>query len=96
MLALAGLYTSHRWRTCNPSHLWLGTNADNMADMVAKGRTNAPVGEACARSRFTSADILEIRARRAAGEPTRALAKAFGMSRTNVKDIVGRKTWKHL
>jgi hypothetical protein len=26
-------------------HLWLGTNADNSADMVAKGRWNGPAGE---------------------------------------------------
>lgn len=25
-------------RCCNPGHLWLGTQADNMADMWAKGR----------------------------------------------------------
>jgi hypothetical protein len=24
---------------CNPNHLWLGTNSENSADMVAKGRS---------------------------------------------------------
>ena len=30
---------------CNPSHLFLGTQADNMADCVAKGRANKPAGD---------------------------------------------------
>lgn len=81
---------------CNPAHLWLGTNADNMADMLAKGRANPAAGESCGRSRFKTADVLAIRARRAAGESTRTLAAAFGMSRTNIKDIINRKTWKHV
>lgn len=32
------LHTCDVRRCCNPCHLFLGTNADNMADMKAKGR----------------------------------------------------------
>ena len=33
-------------RCCNPSHLWLGSIAENNADMVAKGRDRKACGEA--------------------------------------------------
>jgi HNH endonuclease len=31
-------------RCCNPSHLWLGTQKDNIEDMFKKGRENNPKG----------------------------------------------------
>lgn len=63
-------------RCVNPSHLWLGSHLDNMADMRAKGRSdrgpkNPARGEAAAHARLTEQEVIEIRAayanRRSAG-----------------------------
>src|SRR3990167_2822049 len=35
----------------NPAHLFLGTNADNIADKIAKGRGRGPEGEANPKTR---------------------------------------------
>src|SRR5436190_23826490 len=42
----------------NPEHLFIGTNLDNVADKLKKGRQ--AVGGKCATSKLTSNDVIEI------------------------------------
>ncbi len=72
---------------CNPDHLWLGTHADNMADMVAKGRDG--------RRRLTEAAVLEGRALRLAGWTFQQIADRYGVSRSGAFYAVTGKTWRH-
>lgn len=82
----------------NPAHLFLGTQADNMRDMGAKGRAKGAVlrGDGHARSKLTEAIVLLIRARYAAGESIRALAIEYGVGESGVYYAATRRTWQHI
>jgi hypothetical protein len=52
---------------CNPDHLWLGTQSDNIKDAIAKGRAVGPPlttlhGEDNPRVKLTETQVREIRA----------------------------------
>lgn len=89
----------------NPSHLFIGTIADNHRDKMSKGRNNAAKGdrhnsrthpELLAR-KLTAAQVLEIRYVYAMHQPTyAALAERFGVSLALVGLIITRKRWKHI
>lgn len=82
-------------RICvNPSHLFLGTQAENMADMVSKGRSLR--GSKHNKAVLNEADILAIRAQRAAGLTLREIANAFNVSTSTVGMIVAGQTWRHV
>lgn len=74
----------------NPSHLWLGTQADNAADMKAKGR--AARGERNSRFRITVELADEIRNRYTGkwGEQ-RALSREYGISNSHISSILNNK-----
>ena len=75
-----------------PSHLFLGTHEDNMADMRRKGRSNA--GQRNGRSKLTAGDVLDIRARCAMGELHREIADSYGVCRQTVDFVASGKTWR--
>ena len=73
---------------CNPAHLIPGTHAQNMRDMAIRERTP--------RRKLTARDVREIRRRRAGGAPVSLLAQRYGVTPSNVSQIVHRRTWKHV
>jgi len=79
-------------RNCiNPKHLFLGTMADNSADMVKKGRSIR--GEQRWNAKLTPALVRDIRA--AEGSQS-TIAKRFGISRSYAGALRARVGWKHL
>lgn len=81
---------------CNPNHLWLGSNAENIQDMWRKGRGKQarPLkGEAHMSAKLTEDDVREIRA---SSDPRPKLATRYGVSWGAIDCIQKRKTWKHV
>jgi hypothetical protein len=79
----------------NPDHLFLGTAADNSADMVRKGLSAQ--GDRNGNAELTRDQVVEIRRRAAAGGVTYGqLAREYGCSRFNISAIVRRISWKNV
>lgn len=88
-----GDYTS---RKCvNPEHLWIGTRDQNMADMVAKGRS--PLGSRNAASKATPELVRAIRSlREERGLSQRDIGEQVGLSRETVRNILNGTVWSHI
>jgi hypothetical protein len=84
---------------CNPAHLTLGTQQDNIADMVGKGRvrTRPRFGEENPGARLTEEQVRAMRAQRAAARtPYYVLARQFGVSTMTVLRACKGESWAHL
>lgn len=97
----AGMYVCHACdvRSCvNPEHLWLGTNADNMRDMVGKRRLGMipppkAVSRRSARAKLSPDQVRTIRAGR---ESINQLARRFGVSHGAVHRARRFVTYRHV
>lgn len=75
----------------NPSHLFLGTHADNMADRRVKNRQAR--GESHGRAKLTSEQVAEIRRRLSQGMRQVVLAAQYGIDQTTISAIKIGKRW---
>lgn len=73
---------------CNPDHLMIGTQAQNMADKCAKGRQPSTSNERSGKVKLSNSDVAEIRARHAAGDTCRSIAAMFHVHEAHVSRII--------
>jgi hypothetical protein len=107
-----GLFVCHHCDNppcIEPSHLFLGTHQDNMADRNRKGRQakgdragprlrieTRPRGEAHSLAKLTADAVLRMREAHRAGVSFGALARQFGVDRTTAADDIKGATWRHI
>lgn len=94
-----GLFVCHHCDNppcVNPSHLFLGTPADNARDCQLKGRhaRSAARGEKHPSAKLTRAQAVEIFRRAKNGERQRSLGDEFGINRQTVSKIAARQRWR--
>lgn len=77
---------------CNPLHMRLGTQKDNVGDMYAKGRQNRPIGAATGRAKINEDDARAIYVD---PRPYAEIAADYGISDKNVWCIKSGRTWRH-
>lgn len=75
-----------------PTHLFTGSQLDNLRDMEAKGRSRRGGRQG---PKLTTEKVLLIRERGQA-ESRVALAREFGVSTTMIRLILTNKTWRNL
>ena len=84
------------------SHLFIGTQKDNMADRDSKGRLhlntgkNYNQGEQHSNSKLSEEDVFKILNLLHVGERPSRIAKIFGVDARTVSSIKCGTTWKHL
>lgn len=92
-----GMSVLHRCdrRDCvRVSHLFLGTQADNMHDMRLKGR--AAIGEQVKGAKLTPDKVREMRSLFRAGFTITQLARNYGITWIPARAAITGKTWKHV
>lgn len=84
-------------RCVRPSHLFLGTHAQNMSDMRRKGRAVALRGAAHANAKLSDAQVVEIvQQHRSRSMKIKQMCLLYNVSVGTVVSIVSGNGWRHV
>jgi hypothetical protein len=86
----------------NPAHLLVGTNVDNMHDLMERGDSKKLArcvlpGERHRSSKLTADQVCEMRRlHRENGHGAVELARRYGVHRCTAWEAITHRTWKHI
>lgn len=79
---------------CNPTHLYDGTDQQNVRDAVGRGQH--PRGERHGRAKLTDQLVQEMRREHQEGASLVLLGRKYGVSDVTAGRVCRRVIWKHL
>lgn len=94
-----GLVVRHSCDTpscVNPDHLEVGTQRENIHDMMVRGRWGGPVGEGNHHAKLTEDDVREIRERAAQGASAVEVSQDYPVSPEQAANIISGRSWKRV
>jgi hypothetical protein len=94
-----GLYVLHRCDNppcLNPDHLFLGTQAENIVDMVRKGRCNAASGSRAGLAVLTDELAAELLQLLSEGKSEVFIAEYYGLSRSVVRSLAIGESYRDI
>ncbi len=81
-------------RCVNPSHLWLGTSADNLNDAISKGRWKPNYGRKNASTKLTKAMARKIRhLYKTTRLPLYRIGEVVGIGELTVARVLKENSW---
>lgn len=81
---------------CNPNHLRLGTQKENMDDRNKRGRQAKLKGSKNGSSKLTEDQVIEIKHRLSLGETQVSIASDYGVRNTLISKIKLGINWSHV
>jgi hypothetical protein len=81
-------------KCCNPAHLFVGSQADNIRDCFNKGRAVRFRGSTHANAVLTQSQVELVRDLYSNGDTQQSIADRFGVCRTTIARVVNRVRYK--
>lgn len=80
----------------NPSHLVLGSQQDNLKDMIYKRRNNAGKEESHGKAKLKNCEVVEIKKMLKENKKTSEISLVFNVSTNCIRQIRNNLSWKNI